>query len=88
MQHQSSCCDFYGDPQTFQEYATDHGGINWYACVDCTRLIQAKHWDQLIENSLGAYRHIRPIPDGEEPILREHVEQVVDTFRAFRVVPV
>jgi hypothetical protein len=88
MQHQSSCCDFCGDSRTFQDYATDHGGINWYACVDCARLIQAEHWGQLIEHSLAAYRQIRRISDGEEPILRDHVEQLVGAFRAFRVVPV
>jgi hypothetical protein len=50
--------------------------------------MQAEHWGQLIEHSLGAYKQIRLIPDGEEPILRENVEQLVGAFRAFRVVPV
>jgi hypothetical protein len=52
------------------------------------QVMQAEHWGQLIEHSLGAYKQIRLIPDGEEPILRENVEQLVGAFRAFRVVPV
>ena len=33
-----------------------------------------------------AFAQIRLIPDGEEPILRKHVEQLVEAFRAFRLV--
>lgn len=84
MQQQSSCCDFCGDSQTFQEYATGHGGIKWYACEGCATLVDAERWEQLIEHSLAAYRQIRVIPNGEEPILRQHVEQLINAFRALR----
>jgi len=86
MERPPSCSDFCGDFRTFQEYPTDHAAVNWYACADCTRLIDAGHWKQLIEQSLEAYAQIRLIPDGEEPILRKHVEQLVEAFRAFRLV--
>ena len=86
MERPPSCCDFCGDSRTFQEYPTDHAAVNWYACACCARLIDAEHWKQLIERSLEAYAQIRLIPDGEEPILRKHVEQLVEAFRAFRLV--
>jgi Ser/Thr protein kinase RdoA (MazF antagonist) len=79
------CCDFCGDSRTFQEYPTNHAAVNWYAWSDCARLIDAEHWEQLIERSLTAYRQVRPIHDGEQPILRKHVEQLTEAFRAFRL---
>jgi hypothetical protein len=66
----------------------DHCSINWYACADCARLIDAQHWELLIERSLAAYAQIRPIPEGEEPILRKQVEHLVEAFRSFRLVSV
>lgn len=86
MDRPPSCCDFCGDSRAFQEYGTDHRDVNWYACADCTRIIDAEAWEELIERTLAAHAHIRLTPDGDEPILRQHVEHLVDTFRAIRLV--
>jgi len=88
MQRQSTCCDFCGGFQNLRQYPTGQGALSWYACADCASLIDAEYWEQLVERSLDAYGQIRPIPDGEEPILREHVEQLVQAFRSFRPVGV
>lgn len=88
MQRRPSCCDFCGDAQTLQEYPTDHGVRSWYACTDCARIIEAEDWQQLIERNLAAYAQIRAIPDADEPILRKHVEDLVEAFRAIRLVAV
>jgi hypothetical protein len=86
MDRPPSCCDFCGDSRTFQEYPTDNGAVNWYACANCARLIDAEQWEQLIERSLAAYMQLRAVPDGEESVLRSHVEQLVHAFRAFPLV--
>ncbi len=78
------CCDFCGSTEKIQHYLVgDDETFKWYACADCASLIDAEHWAQLVEHSLAGYRQIRPIPNGEEPILREHVEQLVQAFRSF-----
>ncbi|MBV9482961.1 MAG: hypothetical protein JO249_19795 [Acidobacteria bacterium] len=84
MQCSSSCCDFCGNAADLQQYPTVHGSVTWYACAECARIIATESWEQLIERSLAAYRDIRPITEGEEPILRNHVEQLVQAFRSFR----
>jgi hypothetical protein len=48
-----SCCNFCGDSRTFQEYPTDNDAVNWHACANCARLIDAEQWEQLIERSLA-----------------------------------
>lgn len=71
-----------------RQYPSGQGALSWYACADCARLIDAEHWEEIVEHSLDAYRHIRSISDDEEPILREHVQQLVNVFRSFRLVAV
>lgn len=87
MERSPSCCDFCGDYQCLREYPTDDHAVNWYACANCARLIDAENWEQLIERSLEAYGQLRAVPDGEEPVLRNHVEELVNAFRSFRLVP-
>jgi hypothetical protein len=87
MDRPPSCCDFCGDSPAFQEYGTDRGKVNWYACADCIRIIDAEAWEQLIERSLAAHAQIRPTPDTDEPILRRQAERLVEAFRAIRLVP-
>jgi hypothetical protein len=88
MERPPSCCDFCGESQCLREYPTDRAAINWYACANCARLVEAEKWELLIDDSFAAYRQIGPIPDGEEPALRDHVEQLVNAFRRFRLVTV
>jgi hypothetical protein len=88
MERPPSCCDFCGDCQCLREYPADHGVINWYACANCAALIDGEQWQPLIEGSLAAYVQLRAVPDGEEAVLRNHVEQLVNAFRSFRVVQV
>lgn len=83
MQRKPSCCDFCGDSRVFQEYPA---AVNWYACADCARLIDAEEWEQLIERSLAEHAQIRPIPDADKPILRKQVENLVEGFRALWLV--
>jgi hypothetical protein len=83
-----SCCDFCGESQCLREYPTDRAAIKWYACENCTRLIEAEQWEQLIERSLTAYVHLRAVPDGEESALRDHVDHLVAAFRKYRLVSV
>ena len=88
MERITCCCDFCGDSHSLREYLIDRGAITWYACEDCARLIGGEHWETLIEHSLAAYRQIRAIGDSEESLLRDHVEQLVKAFRAFRLATV
>jgi hypothetical protein len=80
--------DFCGNTEKLQEYLVVDETIQWYACADCAELIDTDNWELLIERNLAAYAQIRPIPDGEEPILREQVEHLVEAFRTFRLVTV
>lgn len=41
-----------------------------------------------MERSLNAYVQLRAVPDGEESVLRKHVEQLVHAFRLVRLVGV
>lgn len=86
MERPPSCSDFCGDSRTLQEYQTDHQAVNWYACADCARLIGAEQWELLIERSLESYEQLRAVPDCEGPILRQHVQKLVQVFRSFRPV--
>jgi hypothetical protein len=74
--------------QCLREYSTDRAAINWYTCANCARLIDAEQWAQLIERSLAAYVQLRAVPDGEESVLRKHVEHLVEAFRKYRLVSV
>jgi len=86
MDRPPSCCDFCGDSRAFQEYGTDLADLNWYACAECTRIIDAEVWEKLVERSVAAHAHIRPTPDGDEPALRTQAEYLVLAFRALRLV--
>lgn len=88
MHRPPSCCDFCGFPQVVEEYPTDREGTDWYGCLKCAELIGRADWDRLIQRGLAAYAQIRTIPDGEEAILRQQVENLVRTFRAVRLVAV
>ncbi|HYK87804.1 MAG TPA: hypothetical protein VE398_03490 [Acidobacteriota bacterium] len=52
------------------------------------RFIDDEDWGGLIERGLAAYAQIRPVPDGEEPMLRRQLENLVRNFRAVRLVSV
>ena len=86
MQRQASCCDFCGSLETLREYLVGDETIKWFACPECAALIETEDWGQLIERSLAAYAEARWIPEGEEPILRKQVENLVRTFRVFHLV--
>jgi len=86
MDRPPSCCDFCGDARAFQEYETDHGDVNWYACAECARLIDTERWEQLVKRSLAAHACIRPTPDRDAPVLQQQAERLVETFRAIRFV--
>jgi hypothetical protein len=88
MQRRPSCCDFCGFAQVSKEYATDREGFSWFGCIECMRLIDDEDWDGLIERGLAAYAQIRPMPDGQESMLRRRVETLVQNFRSVRLVPV
>ena len=88
MERPPSCCDFCGEVNCLREYPTENGIINWYACASCTTLIESERWEPLIERSLNAYVQLRAVPEGEEEVLRKHVEQMVQAFRSFRMVGV
>jgi hypothetical protein len=86
MDRPPSCCDFCGNSRAFQEYETDPGVVNWYACAECARIIEVEAWEQLIERSIAAHGRVRPTPDGDEPVLRQQTEHLVEAFRALRLV--
>ena len=86
MERPPSSCDFCGDFECLREYPTDHAAANWYACVECARLIDSEQWQRLAERSLTAHVNLTAVPDGEESVLRTHVEQLVHAFRSFRLV--
>ena len=88
MRRPPSCCDFCGFPQVVAEYPTDREGSNWYGCLECAEFIDRADWDRLIQRGLAAYAQIRAIPDDEEAILRQQVENRVRTFRSVRLVTV
>ncbi len=89
MERTPSCCDFCGSTEKLQEYLVgDDETFKWYACADCTELIETDNWELLIDRALVAYTDTRWTPEGEEPVVRKQVENLVLAFRAFRLVPV
>jgi hypothetical protein len=88
MQRQPSCCDFCGFPEISQNYPTDTEGFNWYACLECARLVDTESWDSLIERGVVACAEIRPISEDEMRVLRRQMEQLVENFRVVRLATV
>ncbi len=88
MQRQPSCCNFCGFPEVSQEYPTDTGGISWYVCLECARLVDTESWDRLIERGVGACAQIRQIPEDETRVLRKQMEELVENFRIIRLATV
>jgi len=86
MDRPPSCCDFCGVSRVFQEYGTDLADLNWYACAECTRIIDAEVWEDLVERSVSAHARIRQSPDDGEPVLRTQAEYLVQAFRELRLV--
>jgi len=70
----------------FQEYGTDLGDLNWYACAQCAGIVDAEAWEELIERNFAAHARIAPIPKADEPMLRAQAEHLVRAFRALRLV--
>ncbi len=87
MHRQPSCCDFCGAYATLREFPLGDGTTTWYACPECSILVEVEDWNRLIERSFAAYGQIHIIPKTDEPILREQVENLIRTFRAFRMAP-
>lgn len=87
MRRGRSPCDFCGSVQGLHRYPTDAIGVDWYACEDCSALIQNEDWKKLIDRSIAAYRALRFIPEGEQNALRQQVENQVKAFRTFCLLP-
>jgi hypothetical protein len=88
MQRQPSCCDFCGFPEISQKHPTDTEGINWYACLECARLVDTESWDRLIQRGVVECAQIRPITEDEMRVLRRQMEQLVENFRVVRLATV
>jgi hypothetical protein len=86
MDRPPSCCDFCGTSRVFQEYGTDLADLNWYACAECAGIIDSEAWEELVERSVAAHDCLRPARDGEEPIFRTQAENLVQAFRALRLI--
>ena len=85
MQRQPSCCDFCGFLQVSHEYSTNCVGITWYACLECTRLIETEDWSRLIERGVAGCAQLRPMFGDEELVIQKQMEQLVENFRAVRL---
>lgn len=88
MQRQPSCCDFCGFPEISQKYPTDTEGINWYACLECARLVDTESWDGLIQRGVAACAELRPIAPDEMCVFQTQLEQLVENFRVVRLATV
>ena len=82
-----SICDFCGSVQGLRCYPTGVSGVDWYACEDCSALIQNEDWNKLIDRSIGAYMALRFIPEGEHNALRQQVGNQIKAFRTFCLLP-
>lgn len=67
---------------------SSHSGIDWYACTECAELIEGEHWKGLVGRGLAAHTESRPVPNGEEGVLRAPAVSLVRTFRVSRLLPV
>ncbi len=85
MQRQPSCCDFCGFRGISQVYPTGAERINWYACLECARLVDTESWDHLIQRSVVACAQMRQIPEDKIRLLRRQMEQLVKNFRVVRL---
>jgi hypothetical protein len=61
LKKEVSTWNVYHPAATFVVIHTVYASV--LPCVNFARLMQAEHWGQLIEHSLGAYKQIRLIPD-------------------------
>lgn len=85
MQRQPSCCDFCGLLRVSHEYPIDSEGINWCACLECARLIDAESWDLLMERGVAACAQTRVLREDEELAFRKQMEELVNSFRVIRL---
>ena len=87
MRRGRSPCDFCGSVHGLRSYPNDVFGVDWYACEDCSALIQNEDWNKLIDRSTAAYMALQSIPEGEQNALRQQVENQVKAFRTFCLLP-
>lgn len=55
----------------------------WYACADCAALIGNEAWDDLIARIVAAYEALQPIPEDEQVVFRQELENHLKAFHTF-----
>ncbi len=77
MNRQPSVCDFCGLPEPLIPY--DEPGFNWYACPECTQLIENKQWAELANRCFEAFD--ARLSSSDEHLLEAEAQALVTAFR-------
>ncbi len=85
MNRDPSCCDFCGSLGPLIPY--DEPGFCWYACPECTQIIEEKGWGQLEDRCLAAYGGIRIFSDDDKSVISDEVAALIQAFRGPRLAP-
>jgi hypothetical protein len=79
MNRQPSACDFCGSSDPLIPY--DEPGFCWYACPQCTHLIENEEWQGLVARCREAYRMSDGFSGDDKRLLEDEAETLVRTFK-------
>jgi hypothetical protein len=83
-----SRCNFCGSAQRLLCYPADVPGVTWYGCAHCVGLIRNENWDDLIERIVAAFAAQQPIPEDEEVVFRQELENQLKELNTFGLHPI
>ncbi len=79
MNRQPSACDFCGSSDALIPY--NEPAFCWYACPECTQLIEDRGWNRLVDRCAGGH-HIESGASVEDSrLLVQQAEAIVGSFR-------
>ncbi len=85
MNRQPLFCDFCGSPEPLIPY--DEPGFSWYACPECTQLIENQDWDGLVSRCLAGFDLTRNFSGEDQHLLTEEAQALIRAFRESLLVP-
>ncbi len=78
MDRQPMSCDFCGSLEPLIPY--DEPGFSWYACPECTQLIENGEWDGLADRCVAGHK-VTANPSADTRLLRTQAQALVRRFR-------
>lgn len=85
MNRQPSACDFCGAPEPMIPY--DEPAFCWYACPECTQLIENGEWERLTERCITGHEVAGSASGENTRLLRDQTEALVRVFRECFLLP-